>query len=47
MWEWAKRQAEAEKEGEEVGKRVFRPLVNLYLNYPEMEHCLERRGGGS
>ncbi|KAF2261561.1 hypothetical protein CC78DRAFT_347784 [Lojkania enalia] len=41
MWEWAKLQAMAEREGKEVTKRMFRPLVNLYLDYPELEFCLK------
>jgi 8-oxo-dGTP diphosphatase len=41
MWAWAKEQAQAEDEGREVQKRMFLPLVNLWREYPEMEHCLE------
>ena len=37
MWAWAKEQAEAEAEGREVKKKMFRPLVNLYLERPELE----------
>lgn len=40
MWNWAKQQAEAEASGQVVKKRMFRPLVNLHRDHPEMEHCL-------
>lgn len=43
MWEWSKQQAEAEREGRVVERRMFRPLVNLYLSYPELENCLDGR----
>jgi len=43
MWAWAKEQAEAEKEGREVRKRMFLPLVNLWREYPEMENALAGR----
>jgi 8-oxo-dGTP diphosphatase len=43
MWAWSKQQAEAEREGKKVEKRMFRPLVNLVLEYPELENCLEGR----
>jgi 8-oxo-dGTP diphosphatase len=43
MWQWSKEQAEAEAKGEEVKKRMFLPLVNLYRDYPEMEHALGDR----
>jgi 8-oxo-dGTP diphosphatase len=36
MWSWAGEQAEAEKEGREVKKRLFLPLVNLWRDYPEL-----------
>jgi 8-oxo-dGTP diphosphatase len=37
-----KGQAEAENEGREVERKMFLPLVNLYKEYPEMEHFLEK-----
>ncbi|KAK7183094.1 hypothetical protein DPSP01_005961 [Paraphaeosphaeria sporulosa] len=40
MWAWAKEQAEAEAGGKSVNKQMFLPLVNLYREYPGMEHCL-------
>jgi 8-oxo-dGTP diphosphatase len=40
MWQWAKEQAEAEAGAKEVKKQMFLPLVNLYRDYPEMEHSL-------
>jgi 8-oxo-dGTP diphosphatase len=40
MWEWTRRQVEAERDGKAVEKRMFRPLVNLVLSYPELEDCL-------
>lgn len=42
MWKWAKEQADAEAAGKEVKKQMFLPLVNLYRDYPEMEHALTR-----
>lgn len=41
MWQWAKEQAGAEVQGREVEKPMFLPLVNLYREYPELEHCLK------
>jgi len=43
MWEWAKQQAEAEAKGQKVGRRMFIPIVNLYRDYPELEHALVGR----
>lgn len=40
MWDWAKKQCEAEATGGKVEKKMFLPLVNLYREYPELEHCL-------
>ena len=39
MWQWSREQAEAEAVGKEVQRHMFLPLVNLYRDYPEMEHC--------
>lgn len=44
MWSWAKEQAVAESAGKEVQRKMFLPLVNLYRDYPEFEHCLDRSG---
>jgi 8-oxo-dGTP diphosphatase len=41
LWRWAKEQAEAEAGGVEVRKQLFLPLVNLYRDYPDMEHSLQ------
>ncbi|KAF2791029.1 hypothetical protein K505DRAFT_327167 [Melanomma pulvis-pyrius CBS 109.77] len=41
MWQWAEQHAEAEASGQEVKRRMFLPVVNLYREYPELEHCLE------
>jgi 8-oxo-dGTP diphosphatase len=43
MWGWAREQAEAERDGREVTKDMFRPLVNLVLEYPELQRALEGR----
>ncbi|KAF2113292.1 nudix hydrolase 1 [Lophiotrema nucula] len=43
MWDWSKQQAEAERDGKAVTKRMFRPLVNLYLDYPGLENALVAR----
>jgi 8-oxo-dGTP diphosphatase len=43
MWEWAGEQARAEKDGEEVKRRLFLPLVNLWREYPEMKDALVER----
>lgn len=40
MWTWAGEQAKAEKEGTEVKKDLFLPLVNLWREYPELENAL-------
>ncbi|KAF2180614.1 hypothetical protein K469DRAFT_714615 [Zopfia rhizophila CBS 207.26] len=40
LWNWAKAQAEAEREGSEVKAKMFLPIVNLYRDYPDLEHCL-------
>ncbi|KAF1913162.1 NUDIX hydrolase domain-like protein [Ampelomyces quisqualis] len=43
MWRWAGEQAQAEKEGTEVKKRLFLPLVNLWRAHPKMANALEGR----
>ncbi|CAN9182180.1 unnamed protein product [Alternaria alternata] len=43
MWAWAGEQAKAEKEGKEVQKNLFLPLVNLWREYPEMKDALVGR----
>ncbi|KAI8931234.1 hypothetical protein NX059_011582 [Plenodomus lindquistii] len=43
MWAWAKEQAEAEDAGRQVGRKMFLPLVNLWREYPELEHVLDGR----
>jgi 8-oxo-dGTP diphosphatase len=43
MWLWAREEAEAREKGEEVKRKMFLPLVNLYRQYPELENCLEGR----
>jgi 8-oxo-dGTP diphosphatase len=43
MWTWAGEQAEAEKEGKEVKRRMFLPLVNLWREYPELKDTLVGR----
>lgn len=43
MWEWAGQQARAEEEGAVVGKKMFRPLVNLWRDYPELKDALTAR----
>ena len=43
MWTWAGEQAKAEKEGREVNKQMFLPLVNLWREYPELENALDGR----
>ncbi|KAJ4292093.1 hypothetical protein N0V90_009992 [Kalmusia sp. IMI 367209] len=40
MWQWTREQVEAEAAGKQVKKYMFLPLVNLYRECPEMEHCL-------
>ncbi|EUC44336.1 hypothetical protein COCMIDRAFT_98397 [Bipolaris oryzae ATCC 44560] len=40
MWAWAGEQAKAEKEGKEVKRKMFLPLVNLWREYPELEFAL-------
>ena len=40
MWAWAGEQARAEDEGREVQTKMFLPLVNLWREYPELEHAL-------
>ncbi|KAH7549156.1 glycoside hydrolase family 26 protein [Bipolaris maydis] len=40
MWAWAGEQAAAEKEGREVKRKMFLPLVNLWRDYPELEFAL-------
>ncbi|PVH94275.1 hypothetical protein DM02DRAFT_618752 [Periconia macrospinosa] len=42
MWQWSKEQAEAEAAGRKVDKHMFLPLVNLYRDYPAMEHSLTK-----
>ncbi|KAF2732973.1 hypothetical protein EJ04DRAFT_440020 [Polyplosphaeria fusca] len=46
MWEWSLEQAKAEKEGREVQRSMFRPLVNLALEFPELEGGFAGLGGG-
>jgi 8-oxo-dGTP diphosphatase len=41
MWTWAKEQAQAERKGEEVRKKMFLPLVNLWREYPKLENVLD------
>jgi 8-oxo-dGTP diphosphatase len=43
MWAWAGEQAKAEKEGKEVKRRLFLPLVNLWREYPELKDALVGR----
>lgn len=40
MWAWAGEQAQAEKEGREVERKMFLPLVNLWREYPELKNAL-------
>ena len=42
MWGWAKAQADAEAAKLEVKKPMFLPLVNLYRDYPELEHAIAK-----
>jgi 8-oxo-dGTP diphosphatase len=43
MWAWAGEQAEAEKNGTEIKKQMFLPLVNLWRTYPELKDALCER----
>lgn len=43
MWQWSGEQAKAEKEGKEIKKEMFLPLLNLWRNYPELENALVGR----
>jgi 8-oxo-dGTP diphosphatase len=43
MWDWAKQQADAEASGRRVERKMFLPIVNLYRDFPELEHALEGR----
>ncbi|RAR14883.1 glycoside hydrolase family 26 protein [Stemphylium lycopersici] len=40
MWTWAGEQAQAEKEGREVQRKMFLPLVNLWREYPDLKNVL-------
>ena len=43
MWAWAGEQAEAEKNGTEIKKQMFLPLVNLWRERPELKDALKKR----
>lgn len=38
MWAWAEEQAKAEKEGREVKRQMFLPLVNLSKEHPNLKN---------
>ncbi|KAF3039804.1 hypothetical protein E8E11_000793 [Didymella keratinophila] len=42
MWAWAGEQAEAEKNGTEIKKQMFLPLVNLWRERPEVKDALKK-----
>lgn len=43
MWTWIGEEVQAEKEGKMTERKMFLPLLNLYKEYPELEHALESK----